>query len=608
MDCPELDPLLDRKCAEESRSSQDLQNPSPSTTPRRKISRSLRTALYRNTLDDFWALVKAGVDINARDRGGRTPLHMVINWKKDLSTIKAVLSAGADPNASDSHGLTPLHSAVISNSSSGIIKALLSAGAEIDIPDSRGKSPLMHCLKKNNISVIRTLLSAGANVKVPDLMVEAIQEKAEHEVLKLFLMAGASVNDSSFVFPPIMYAVFNDDPIVVKMLLIAGAQVDFIHPRCGSTLLHQTSVVEIAQDLIKYGLCVNAMNFQGETPLHRAVIGDHFDLAVTLIKAGADVHSVVREEGNNCLHLAKSASMIRVLASRGVDINAQNQRGELPIHSLVIRWGLLLSPLMHFRGVDLRYFKDTNCTMMNEYFLALKEMVKYGADINTYDTLGVTVLEYVVSNGHSKMVSFLIKRGAELNWRRLFFLGVFNICAVQLLIKESLIGNVIVPGRPLFFCTPDEDPYLRAVKSLLTYANRCVAELELMRRKKINCNNSVYYFVVEIAPYTKALRLCPHHKVTDEEYSAMFPIYRNHVAARLNQCYKRAFLLDVLEAMDIHAPKLLGKGTVSLVSDCKFAVAQYLSNNNLFNFLVAMGLHDFSFIPQNIPSCDKSVE
>ncbi|CAH1391322.1 unnamed protein product [Nezara viridula] len=585
--------LYTRKLSEEDIiTSLGLQERSPRLRSVRTLSERLRIALSRSMLDNFWALIKAGADINGRDRLSRTPLHLVIYWRKELTIVKAVLSAGADPNAIDHHGFTPIHAAVHSNSSAAIFKALISAGADIDTVDCQGKTPLIKSIyRQDNISIVRTLLGAGANVNAPNLMVEAVKAKADQEILRLFLMAGASVNATYCGLTAIYFAVLNGDPIIVKMLLVAEASVDFLHPETRRTLLHEVTVGEIARELIKRGVSVNAMDNHGETPLHKAVAGDHIEVVMTLIKAGANVHAIESSKGNNCLHMVRSAAVIKALVTRGVDINARNRRGETPLQTLITNCSLLLSPLMRVRGLHVRYFKDTNSMQMNESIYAVKEMLNQGAIVNTFDYYDKTILESAVTHGHSKMVAYMINHGVEVDWRKLFRLNVINQTALQLLVRESMIGNVVVKGKKLFNHSPSEEPFLNSVKHLLSYTKRCVAEIELMKAKRINCYNTIYHFVVEISPEIKALRLCSHYEVSAEEYLAMFPIYRNHVGRRLNLCYKRGMMLDILELANMSAPRIQGPGMVSLINDCKFAIAKFLSNDDLFNWLVGMGFN-----------------
>ena len=64
-------------------------------------------------------LIELGVDVNAKDRCGWTPLHFAARTKcpaadqnRFIACIKLMIDAGADVNAKDDEGVTPLHRSV----------------------------------------------------------------------------------------------------------------------------------------------------------------------------------------------------------------------------------------------------------------------------------------------------------------------------------------------------------------------------------------------------------------------------------------------------------------------------------------------------------------
>ena len=52
-------------------------------------------------------LLNAGADVNAKDKGGDTPLHWTAQHNPTPAVLEVLLKAGADPRAMDSLGLTP---------------------------------------------------------------------------------------------------------------------------------------------------------------------------------------------------------------------------------------------------------------------------------------------------------------------------------------------------------------------------------------------------------------------------------------------------------------------------------------------------------------------
>ena len=117
------------------------------------------------TLEEVNNAIKAGADINARDKDGKTPLMYAAWNNQNPEVIKVLLEAGADVNARDKNGWTPLMYAAW-NENPDVIKVLLEAGADVNARDKDGRTPLMWAAGSNqNPEVIKILLDAGADGK-----------------------------------------------------------------------------------------------------------------------------------------------------------------------------------------------------------------------------------------------------------------------------------------------------------------------------------------------------------------------------------------------------------------------------------------------------------
>ncbi|MCA8992283.1 MAG: ankyrin repeat domain-containing protein [Planctomycetaceae bacterium] len=81
----------------------------------------------------------------------------------DASLVQLLISSGVDVEAADRLGWTPLHFAV-RNGCSACVSALINAGASLNVVDSRGISPLHRLLVSNvqRLDLVRLLLEAGA--------------------------------------------------------------------------------------------------------------------------------------------------------------------------------------------------------------------------------------------------------------------------------------------------------------------------------------------------------------------------------------------------------------------------------------------------------------
>ena len=132
-----------------------------------------------------------------------------------------------------------------------------------------------------------------------------------------------------------------DQPQIITALIAAGADVnaasaasDGGKPAAPLFLAIRSGTLEIVQQLIDAGANVNALDGQGSTPLHRAVLVQPAEyatsLVTTLLRAGADANAM-RPNGGAPLHnlifgadkLAPEAlaQIATLLAQHGADVN-----------------------------------------------------------------------------------------------------------------------------------------------------------------------------------------------------------------------------------------------------------------------------------------------
>ena len=170
----------------------------------------LHDAVERGQLKTVQLLLKAGVDPNALDDNGRTPLYeavrFLVNCGQDRVAVKitrALLKAGADPNTILSQGETVLHWAA-STSYANIVRTLLNAGASYNMRDSTGKTPLHW--------------AAGGK--------ENVRSRATYDVVGQLLWKGANYNENDrYNHTPLWHAFKTSNEDVVSSLLNAGATI-----------------------------------------------------------------------------------------------------------------------------------------------------------------------------------------------------------------------------------------------------------------------------------------------------------------------------------------------------------------------------------------------
>lgn len=126
-------------------------------------------------------LLRAKASVSGATRiGGYQPLHVAAE-AGSAAVVKQLLAARADARALTTEGVTPLHLAALAGVPASIT-ALLRAGADVNaLEPGWNQSPLMVAAGKGRADAVRVLLTAGANhalvARTMDIMASAAQDR-----------------------------------------------------------------------------------------------------------------------------------------------------------------------------------------------------------------------------------------------------------------------------------------------------------------------------------------------------------------------------------------------------------------------------------------------
>lgn len=164
---------------------------------------ALAKAASAGDIDTVDALVKKGVDINARGKDGMTPLLFAM-WAKNKEGFRRLLEHGADPNSQIIDGQSVTSFSALSVDDSDWLKMALKYGADPNlvnphgrVEDEKNRTPLFDVLMGRNLTNLSLLIKAGANLdhqdrggKTPAMYAVAL---GWYEGGKILLEAGADV-------------------------------------------------------------------------------------------------------------------------------------------------------------------------------------------------------------------------------------------------------------------------------------------------------------------------------------------------------------------------------------------------------------------------------
>ena len=119
----------------------------------------LHKAAMRDASETVEVLLKAGADVHVKGNDGDTPLHKAARWTaRDASeTVEMLLKAGADVHAKGNNGNTPLHSAA-ANNASVTAEVLLKAGADVNAKNKKGWTPLWFAVRNHGAAATTSVL------------------------------------------------------------------------------------------------------------------------------------------------------------------------------------------------------------------------------------------------------------------------------------------------------------------------------------------------------------------------------------------------------------------------------------------------------------------
>lgn len=155
--------------------------------------------------------------------------------------------------------------------------------------------PIEYVVKHNLYDMTKLLVTLGANINIQTHGLQSILgiavKNGNIEIIKYLLSMGADVNLSgkiTYQSPVLMEAIIIESLPIVKLLVEAGTDINYIFED-GKSYLHFSSVTpEIIEYLVDKGLNINHVDINGQTPLMVHVIKRIKINVIKLLELGAN--------------------------------------------------------------------------------------------------------------------------------------------------------------------------------------------------------------------------------------------------------------------------------------------------------------------------------
>ena len=406
----------------------------------------LHYCCMKNNLELFkHLLAQYKLDIDMKDKDGRTPLH-IASWCASSSVVEYIVSIQGNEAllVTDNNGLSCLHYASDASMGikAGIVYSKLSVPCDapvIDVINNIRLKHNIHFIKRNErVRMFSSLLKKAstcpnfninatttngtsllhlASYTGSTLLVKALEEyninpSLDHDGASPVHWAALSGSTSILSYIISHYNLNTNDPnntgctplvdscqsgsINSVQYLINNHNSDpNITDNDGWTCLHcscRNGHIDITQYLIEVQHCdINKKDNEGHTLVHLAAWSGNFDLVQYLITEQGLSPTEVNKYGGTALHYASRSLNLplvkELITTYQLDPHQADSNGKLPIHYAAHSGDILLLEL---------YVKTYKC------------------DVSVADKKGRNIVDYSSSQGHSHFIKHITNQYPEL--------------------------------------------------------------------------------------------------------------------------------------------------------------------------------------------------
>jgi ankyrin repeat protein len=255
--------------------------------------------------------------------------------------------------------------------------------------------PLCLAVENNHYEAAKLLIEHGANVNTCTAfrpLVFHCAMRKQSDMLKLLVINGATIN-----IPTLGRSIIHDltyDPNMIHWIIDNGADVNLV---MGNRLplqdiyTYRNSINHNAYEVVSILLSkgakadINAKDYMGNTPLHKAITTIHPDYKYIklLIDNGANINAK-DNEGRTALYRAcdkhyPNSTIVELLIKNGADVNIRAYNGMSPLYEASRHNHLIIVKLLVKGGADLtiKHKNKTAFDVAKYYSKKCKDVVEY---------------------------------------------------------------------------------------------------------------------------------------------------------------------------------------------------------------------------------------
>ncbi|PSN35213.1 hypothetical protein C0J52_16890 [Blattella germanica] len=469
-------------------------------------------------------LSEGKLDIDERDEGGRTALHLAIMSHFEAEASVDIKEAQATANEITSlllrHGASHCIRDNVLQWRPLRLADKLKAWVAMDLilgheGDTRDLVQMLQSLSKK--TYVQEVLKVAARMGCSNILDWLLKQRVNlaQSIPAWFLYETTLLNEA---------ARFGQLHIV-KYLVRHKADVNAQDSWCKRTPLvwaSEQGEKEVVQFLLSCGADLNIKDKFNSTALQMAAVKGHCDIVTMLAQHSFDATSC-DEHGNTVLHFAAqsgNANCVSWLLGYGFDVNARNHKQETPLLRAAW-WGEYKTArlLVENGAIVSSTDKDCNSVMHCAARSGKGELINYifkcGVNLDSRNIRGETPLSWAAWFGKLEAVRCLCERGASLDALDI----VCGFTPLHVAISEGhleVVKYLTARGASISDCDFDGNTPLQIAKVYCFTDNRqqMIDFLErLLKQKQINNETEVHIAKARITKELNLKRYCREAKM-----------------------------------------------------------------------------------------------
>ena len=302
-------------------------------------------------------LIMKGAEVELQGLNRWTPL-LFATYHKKIEVARMLLKQGANLNAVDKYGRTPLHLVIKywswssgeekDNDRKEFVQLLIDKGADLTMRDEKGKSVLDLCSFHEIGQYVFEYLSRKMYLCPEDLVMNKVNRSLIHyacengwlRVVKDLIECKTNINGFHNDYAPLHLAASKGHSEIVKLLLANGADINLNSRKEKRSAIHFAVINghnEIVELLTENGCIIDALDNENVSPLHYVAVKGTSKNAKILVSSGATIDLQGLNKWTPLLAATyhQNIDVARVLLKQGANINAVDMYGSTAMHYIL---------------------------------------------------------------------------------------------------------------------------------------------------------------------------------------------------------------------------------------------------------------------------------